>query len=216
MKEEHKHKHEEAPKAENKPLHKEEEKVEVPLSPSEKEIKKLSEELAKAKEEALLNKDKALRAMADLNNASKRLQKEKEDFVKYAAGELAQKLIPALDDFENAIKGEAKVDENFLKGVKMIYGNLKEALEKEGLKKQETEGKKFDPNMHEVVATEPTEDAKKDGMVAEVFRPGYMFKDIVIRPAMVKVYKKTEEVEEKETTPELKSAEKIEKKEEGK
>ncbi|OGF46787.1 MAG: nucleotide exchange factor GrpE [Candidatus Firestonebacteria bacterium RIFOXYA2_FULL_40_8] len=217
MKEEHKHKHEEAHKVEGAPEVMEEKKVEAALSASEKEIKKLSEELAKAKEEVLLNKDKALRAMADLNNASKRLQKEKEDFVKYAAGELAQKLIPALDDFENAIKGDSKVDDNFLKGVKMIYGNLKEALEKEGLKKQEIQGKKFDPNMHEVVATEATEDLKKDGLVAEVFRPGYMFKDIVLRPAMVKVYKKIEEeIKEKEAVVEIKEEEKIEKKEEGK
>jgi len=78
MKEEHKHKHEEAPKVEHKSEQKEEKKVEDTSSAAEKEIKKLSEELARAKEEALLNKDKALRAMADLNNASKRLQKEKE------------------------------------------------------------------------------------------------------------------------------------------
>jgi len=128
---------------------------------------------------------------------------------------LAQKLIPALDDFENAIRGDSKVDDNFLKGVKMIYNNLKEALEKEGLKKQDIDGKKFDPNMHEVVATEATGEIKKDGLIAEVFRPGYMFKDIVIRPAMVKVYKKEEEVKE-ETALKPSVEEKIEKKEEEK
>ncbi|MFH1073652.1 MAG: nucleotide exchange factor GrpE [Candidatus Firestonebacteria bacterium] len=214
MKEEHKHKHEEASKVELKPELKEEKKAEETLSGPEKEIKKLSDELALVKEEAVLNKDKALRALADLNNASKRLQKEKEDFVKYAAGELLVKLIPALDDFENAIKGEVKVDENFLKGVKMIYGNLKEALEKEGLKKQDAQGKKFDPNLHEVVMTEDTLDAKKDGIITEIFRQGYMFKDIVVRPALVKVYKKTEEdVKEKESEP---AVEKIKEKEEGK
>ena len=135
MKEEHRHKHEETCNAAKKTEPGEEKKVEDNISSSEKEIKKLSEELAKAKEEALLSKDKALRAMADLNNAAKRQKKEKEDFVKYAAGELAVKIIPALDDFEQALKGEIKVDENFSKGVMMIYNNLKEALEKEGLKK---------------------------------------------------------------------------------
>lgn len=218
MKEEHRHKHEETCNAAKKTEPGEEKKVEDNISSSEKEIKKLSEELAKAKEEALLSKDKALRAMADLNNAAKRQKKEKEDFVKYAAGELAVKIIPALDDFEQALKGEIKVDENFSKGVMMIYNNLKEALEKEGLKKQETKTVRFDPNLHEVVATEGTEDAEQDGVIAEVFRPGYMFKDIVLRPAMVKVYKKApEEAVEKEAEPaSAAAADKIEEKEEGK
>ena len=218
MKEEHKHKHDvppaadvkDEPKAAENTPQKEDKRTDrelrEELKKAENEVKRLTGELENIRTEAHANKDRALRAMAEQNNAAKRQQKEKEEFIKYASGEIAGKLLPVLDDFENAVKGEAKVDANFIKGVKMIQGNLKEILEKEGLKKQEAVGKAFDPNLHEVVATEPTEDPKADGVVAEEFRPGYMFKDLVLRPAMVKVFKKTETTE---------AVEKIEKKEEG-
>jgi len=215
MKEEHKHKqYDEASKQEVKTAAKEEKKTEEPLAVLEKEIKTLSVELARAKEEALLQKDKALRAMAELNNASKRQMKERGEYIKYAAGELALKIIPVLDDFENATRGEVKADENFLQGVKMIYGNLKETLEKEGLQKQDATGKKFDPNLYEAVATEATGEPEKDGVIAEILRPGYMFKDIVLRPAMVKIYKQTEEENKEKETGEETVPEKIEEKEE--
>ena len=222
MKEEHKHKHEVSPvpEGEQKPEAKKEEpafekedkrsekELKEVLKKSEGELKRLFEELAKVRHEALENKDKALRAMADQNNAAKRQQKEKEEFIKYASGEISRRLLPVLDDFENAVKGEVKADANFIKGVKMIQGNLKEILEKEGLRKQETVGKAFDPNLHEVVATEPTEDQKQEGVVAEEFRPGYMFKDLVLRPAMVKVFKKNEEKAKEEAVVKIDEKEK--------
>lgn len=153
--------------------------------------------------------------MAEQSNASKRQQKEKEEFIKYASAEIARKLLPVLDDFENALKGSINTEDNFVKGVKMIYGNLKEVLEKEGLKKQDTAGRVFDPHLHEVVATEPTGDAKKENVVAVEFRPGYMFKEFVLRPAMVKVFKKTDEEIKEEKPKEDKAADqKIEEKEE--
>ncbi|GEM_PF-705404 len=207
MKEEHKHKNEagadsgfeekqEIKTGENILLKEEnlsEKELREALKNAREENKHLAGELARSKAASHENKDKALRALAEQNNAAKRQQKEKEEFIKYASGEVVRKIIPVLDDFESALKEKVSAQDNFFKGVKLIYGNLKETLEKEGLKKQETVGRVFDPNLHEVVATEPTEDLKKENVVAEEFRPGYMFKEFVLRPAMVKVFKKTEE-----------------------
>ena len=194
MKEEHKHKEVEPKRAaeEHKKKEAEAREPETESEMPKSEIEKLKAEVEKARKEASENKDQALRAMAELNNATKRLFKEKEDFIKYSSGELAKKLIPMLDDFENALKVGNKTDENFVEGIKLIQRNMKEVFEKEGLVKQEAVGKKFDPNLHEVVATAHTENEKQEGIIAEELRSGYMFKDIVLRPAMVKIYKKME------------------------
>ena len=125
---------------------------------------------------------------------AKKLKKEKEDFAKYAASGMVNKLLPILDNFDMAVKAVPEgMDKNFVSGVVMIKNNLFETLKREGLEKIVSSGQKFDPLRHEVVGTVETNDEKLDGHIAEELRTGYAFKGITIRPAMVKISKKKHE-----------------------
>jgi molecular chaperone GrpE len=165
---------------------------EIPAEPAGKpaEKKQLSE-LDAARQEAEEYKDKYLRALAEQNNINKRAEKDREEFVKYAASVVISKLLPVLDSFEMALKTEPEhADKKFLHGMKMIYNNLLELLKKEGLEREKTAGQKMDPLKHEVVSTVETEKEKEDGSIVEELRAGYSFKGTVLRPAMVKIAKK--------------------------
>ena len=110
--------------------------------------------------------------------------------LKYANEDLVSELLPVIDNFERAIKmdNDDLSDEvsKFLEGFKMIYGNLINILNKLDVKEIEASGIEFDPNYHQAVLTEKDE-SKPSGVVLEVLQKGYMYKDKVIRPAMVKV-----------------------------
>lgn len=122
-------------------------------------------------------KEKYLRALADYQNLERRLVKEKEVFVKYANWELIKKLLPVFDSLSKA--QEQGRDE----GVKLIYKQLWEVLEGEGLEKIEVMSKKFDPQIMECVEVVK---GKKDKVIEKI-RAGYKLKGKVIRVAQVKV-----------------------------
>ena len=93
-------------------------------------------------------------------------------------------LLLTIDNLERALKED---DNSKLKeGVNMIYTSFKNTLEKYGLKEIEAEGKKFDANIHQAVTTDSVKDVD-ERVILEVMQKGYMLKDKVIRPAMVKV-----------------------------
>ena len=192
MKDEHKH---------NKEDHKKEhpqESGKVPFPEKQPEPKETGE-LEKWKQEAADYKDKYLRALAELNNTHKRAAKDKEDFAKYAASGLVNRLLPILDNFDMAVKAvPGGLDNSFVSGILMIKNNLFETLKREGLEKIVSAGQKFDPLKHEVVGTVDTEDEKLDGVIAEELRTGYSFKGITLRPAMVKIAKIRHEDQEQE------------------
>ena len=131
-----------------------------------------------------------LRNQAELQNYKRRHDEEFMRFKKYANEDLIKELLPVLDNFERAIK----MDDNdltddvskFLSGFKLIYTNLVGILEKLEVKEIEAEGVEFDPNYHHAVLTEH-DDNKPAGVILEVLQKGYMYKDKVIRPTMVKV-----------------------------
>ena len=134
--------------------------------------------------------DKLLREKAELVNYRKRKEEETSRMLMYSNEDLAKSLLPIVDNFERAINMD---DDNledevskFLAGFKMIYCNLINTLEKYGVKAIDGANKPFDPTYHQAIMTE-----KKDGvepeMVIEVLQKGYLLKDKVIRPAMVKV-----------------------------
>lgn len=136
--------------------------------------------------------DKYLRLQAEYTNYRNRMAVDIEKMFKYSNEELATNLLPILDNFERAIK----MDDNdlsdevskFLSGFKMIYTSFISTLNNIGITEIDIWGKEFDPNYAEAVITE--EDASKPaGVVLEVLQKGYMYKDKVIRPAMVKVNK---------------------------
>ena len=134
--------------------------------------------------------DKLLREKAELVNYRKRKEEEISKMLMYANEDLAKSLLPIVDNFERAIKMD---DENlddevskFLAGVKMIYCNLVSTLEKYGVKAIDGSNKAFDPTYHQAILTEKREGIEPE-MVIEVLQKGYLLKDKVIRPAMVKV-----------------------------
>lgn len=125
------------------------------------------------------------RLQADFENFRKRNQKEREELAKYGAERLVCSLLPVLDNFERALT--ATGEESSLKtGVEMIYRQLSEVLANEGLACIEAVGKEFDPNMHQAVMRVEAQE-HGDNEVVEELQKGYLLKEKVIRPSMVKV-----------------------------
>ncbi len=139
-----------------------------------------------------LNEEKAksMRISAEMINFKKRKEDELSTYLKYANEGLLTDLLPIVDNFERAIKMDTEdpTDEisRFLNGFKMIYGSLIGILNKCEVKEIEADGVEFDPKYHQAVLTEKDEN-KPSGVILEVLQKGYMYKDKVIRPAMVKV-----------------------------
>ena len=150
-------------------------------------LEELNQKLTEA-----LNEEKAknMRISAEMINFKKRKEDELSTYLKYANEGLVTDLLPIVDNFERAIKMDTPdlTDElsRFLEGFKMIYGNLINILNKCEVKEINAEGQEFDPKYHQAVLTEKNEN-KPAGVVLEVLQKGYMYKDKVIRPAMVKV-----------------------------
>ena len=148
--------------------------------------KKLEESLKKIKE----LEEEVLKAKADNINYRKRKDEEVSRMLEIANEDIVKDILPSIDNFERAINlDDENLDDElskFLAGFKMIYCHLVEVLEKYDVKAIDDKGKEFDPKLHQAVLTEKVE-GMEPGMVVEVMQKGYMLKDKVIRPAMVKV-----------------------------
>jgi molecular chaperone GrpE len=129
--------------------------------------------------------DRLLRARAEFDNARRRAERERTDFLQFASMDLVREILPVLDDFERALKVET-TDRDYAKGVELIYQRLYETLKKIGLEPIETEGKLFDPNQHEAVQRAQTEEAEDQTILGELQR-GYNFRGKLLRPAWVRV-----------------------------
>ena len=160
---------------------------ETPKKVEKKEKKKKDNKLL---EENQALQEKVLRMNADMQNMRRRFEEEISKIYKYDGEELIIKLLPIVDNFERAIK----LDDNelsdelskFLSGFKMIYGNLKDILNSMEVKEIEAQGIDFDPNLMQAVLTDKDE-LYPPNQVLDVLQKGYMYKDKVLRPAMVKV-----------------------------
>jgi len=151
------------------------------LTPEEK-IKELETKLAETH-------DQLLRKAAEFENFRKRMNQEKQNAIEYANQSLFMDIIPIIDDFERAIQaGENSTDyKAFLEGVKMIEKRFTTQLEaKWGLKRFNSTGELFDPNLHEALMVEKSSEVT-EATVQEDFGKGYMLKERVIRAAKVKV-----------------------------
>ncbi len=144
--------------------------------------------IAELQRQADDNHSRYLRAQADFDNFRRRTVKEKEELTQYASLKLITQLLPVMDNFERALQngGESAETESFAKGVDMIYRQLSQVLEAEGLKPMEAVGQPFDPEMHQAIM-QVESDEYEEGIVVEAIQTGYWLKDKVIRPAMVKV-----------------------------
>ena len=132
------------------------------------------------------------RLQAEFDNYRKRVIKERSELFQYATEDLIYELLPIVDNFERAIYGVGKSGsrENLLQGVEMIYKELYSALEKKGLKKISAMGEAFDPTQHEAIDHVETTKHPENVVIEEVVR-GYRIKDKIIRPATVKVSKRS-------------------------
>ncbi|WP_418909804.1 nucleotide exchange factor GrpE [Bacillus pinisoli] len=132
--------------------------------------------------------NKLLRLQADFDNYRRRVRLDQEAAQKYRAQSLVSDILPALDNFERALKVETEDEKmnSILQGMEMVYRQLAEALKNEGVEAIESAGQPFDPHLHQAVMQ--VEDSNyESNTVIEEFQKGYKLKDRVIRPSMVKV-----------------------------
>jgi molecular chaperone GrpE len=138
--------------------------------------------------------DQLQRLQAEFMNYKKRVEKERLELSDLFKSELVGSLLPVIDDFERMLDHSDGENNEFLKGVKLIYQKFIDVLKEQGLKTINAKGQKFDPRLHEAMLTENTENGD-DEIVAEEWRKGYLFNDRLLRPAQVKVLK-SEKVDE--------------------
>lgn len=164
------------------------EKEENIISLKESEYLKLKEEADKGKE----SWDRLLRLQADFDNTRKRLDREKQDFVKFANEGIILELLNILDDLERTVDLAQTKHQDlpiFLKGVEMILAHLYEMLKEYGVRPIEAEGKLFDPHCHEALMQAENKDVPEHTILEEL-QKGYLLNDRVIRTSKVKVSKK--------------------------
>ena len=127
----------------------------------------------------------AQRTQADFENYRKRMTRENAAAVDRGVAKVAKELLPAIDHLEIALKA-AEGHEDVVKGFAMVAEELRTALARAGIEAFSPHGEPFDPNEHEAMASQPSEDAES-GTVIEVYQQGYRLNGAVLRPARVVV-----------------------------
>ncbi|WP_028399255.1 nucleotide exchange factor GrpE [Ectobacillus panaciterrae] len=152
------------------------------------ESNELQEKVMELEAKLSETENRALRLQADFDNYRRRVQLDREAAEKYKAQSLVLDILPALDNFERAMKVEVNDEQaqSLLQGMEMIHRQLVEALVKEGVEAIEAVGQPFDPYLHQAVM-QVEDSSYESNTVVEEFQKGYKLKDRVIRPAMVKV-----------------------------
>ena len=134
-------------------------------------------------------RDLAMRSQADFENYKRRCAREKEEAVKYANTSLLEKLVSIVDHFElglEAARSEGGENSPIYSGMNLVLKQLQDLLTENGLQPIEAVGQKFDPNLHEAIAHEPSNEVP-EGLVTRQTRRGYRFKDRLLRPSAVVV-----------------------------
>jgi len=136
--------------------------------------------------------NKYLRLYAEFDNYKKRVNKDKEELVKYGNESLIYELLPIIDSLELALKhAQEESQAGIVQGVEMTLKELQRTLEKFGVSRIEAAGKKFDPSVHHAMTQVEREDIEEK-MVAEELRAGYFYRDKVLRPSLVSVSVKSQ------------------------
>lgn len=160
-----------------------------------KEVTISVEELSKLKaafDEKEKLQDKYLRLLAEFDNTRKRMERERQDFIKFANEGIISESLNIMDDLERTVELAQSQHQDlasFLKGVEMILAHLYELLKEYGVRPIETKGKIFNPNFHEALMQVENKDLPENTIVEEL-QKGYMLNDRVIRTAKVKVSKR--------------------------
>jgi molecular chaperone GrpE len=162
------------------------------LSLKEMEAASASEALAAAERERDELKGRLVRQAADQDNFRKRIQREKEETLKYGASKIVMELLPAVDNMERALDHADKSSDvvSIVDGIKMVQRQLISALEKHGVVGFEAKGQPFDPQRHEAIQQIETSE-HETGTVLQEYQRGYFLHDRLIRPALVVVARRT-------------------------
>jgi molecular chaperone GrpE len=176
-----KHKHEEEvtepqPTAESTPMDGDQAKAEQDA---------LKSQLAEAESKMSEYKDGWARSQAEFQNYKKRIERDNELTYARMKGDIVKKVLPVLDDLERALQNRL-ADDAWANGIELVARKLQNILESEGVKRIEAKGAAFDPNFHEAITHEPSDEVES-GYVIDVVQNGYMFGERVIRPALVRV-----------------------------
>lgn len=179
---------------------------------AEKLMKELMHSLVQKTKEAAETNEKYLRTYADFDNYRKRTQRDLADFRLYANEQLALELLPVLDHLGLALKHAGAAEENvqgLQQGVELVYKQMRDVLEKFGIKSFESWGEPFDPAKHDAMMQIERDDVPAN-MVVQVMNEGYLYHDKVLRHAKVGVSRRpTEESQEQPPAEEQASAEKL-------
>jgi molecular chaperone GrpE len=162
----------------------------IPQLISEEELQKLREELAEARKCADENLDGWQRALAEFANYKKRIERERAEERARIAGEIILRFLNAMDDFERALKDRPENHEmtSWAEGIDLIHRKMKSILDAEGVEIISAQGEIFNPNFHEAISQEESDD-HEEGEILEVIQQGYKIGDRVLRPALVRVAK---------------------------
>jgi molecular chaperone GrpE len=155
-----------------------------------KQLEAAEEALEEARAAVKENTDKYVRMAAEMDNMRRRHRQEQADQLQYANSELITKLLPVLDNFHRALdhapEGVEGPAEQLRSGLLMVVKQFEDILESEGVRAIPAEGQFFDPNLHQAVTAEPSEEYEEGHVIAELQR-GYTLHDRVLRPSLVKV-----------------------------
>lgn len=155
------------------------------ISSQDEALTALEKENEELKAKASEANDKYLRILAEFDNARKRAEKERLDAFSNAQIKCVGEFLPVIDALDRAMEAEC-TDESYKNGIEKIYSQLKGVLEKMNVKEIDALGKEFDPNLHNAIKQQET-DEYEEGVICEVYQKGYMLGDKVLRYSMVVV-----------------------------
>jgi molecular chaperone GrpE len=171
----------------------EEQVMPIPNQMQESEVSEtetVEDELTRVKSEAAEYLDGWQRARAEFANYKKRIERENEEARQRITSEILLRYLSIMDDLERALENGPNEDDldEWISGIELIYQKFEAILESEGVEPIETEGERFDPNLHEAISYEESEEFEGGSIIA-VTQRGYKLGDRIIRPAMVRVAK---------------------------
>jgi molecular chaperone GrpE len=163
-------------------------------------LKEMEEKVETLEKEAADNHDRLLRMAAEFDNYKKRATREMNDFRKFANENFAKALLPVVDSMDLAIESSCNdkhVNNSMVEGVNMTLKEILKIFEQFGVKRFESIGNTFDPNLHQAVMQEET-DKFPENTVSKELQKGFMIHDRLLRPAMVVVSKQPEKQKKKD------------------
>ena len=162
-----------------------EEEMPEEMDQASTEMDALKRQLEEAETKLAESVDGWQRSQAEFQNYKRRVERDNELMHAHMKGEIVKKILPVLDDLERAMKNRP-ANEPWADGIELIMRKFQTILEGENVKKIEAEGVEFNPNFHEAISNEPSDEVES-GYVIAVVQNGYMLGERVIRPALVRV-----------------------------